>query len=340
MTPAQPGQPPSPLHDAARWLAVHDQIAALDPDGPPFLSILRPPQEIGSRARGFPPPLPELGEGDQGGEGRPRLVGLLPGSFDPLTRAHAALARAALGAPPTTALGRATAPPAQSRIQNRRSKIRYPDALDLLLLTLTRRTVDKEDAHVASLEDRALLLQHWAQSQRPAALSARLGVALCNRGLYVEQAQAARRLFPTPTHLVFIVGYDKLVQILDPRYYDHRDAALNQLFALASLWVAPRGEGDSQAMTALLAHRENRNYARRIHLLDLPLAFARLSATGARAALHAGRLPRRLLPAATLRFIRDTGTYRPSRNSELSRLGGTMARALPPLPALGEGVRG
>ena len=37
-----------------------------------------------------------------------------------------------------------------------------------------------------------------------------------------------------------IYGYDKVVQIFDPRYYDDRDAALDRLFALSSLLVAPR----------------------------------------------------------------------------------------------------
>ena len=309
----------------ARRLALHRQIASLDPEGSPELRLLPPLQDV---ARGLVPrqagradaPSPLPAEAEQGGRGpssptihpSPSLIALLPGSFDPFTRAHAALARAALETPPRP-------------IQHPTSNVQ--DRPDLLLLTLTQRTVDKEDTHVASLEDRALLLQHWAQSQRPSALSRRLCVGLCNRGLYLEQAQAARHLFPPPAQLVFVVGYDKLIQILDPRYYDRRDAALAELFTLSSLWVAPRGAGDAQAVANLLALPENRRHASAIHLLAVPRAFAHLSATAVRAALQTGRLPRSLLPATTLRFIRDTGTYLPKPGSAIK--GATPARGAP-----------
>ena len=43
-------------------------------------------------------------------------------------------------------------------------------------------------------------------------------------------------VLPT-AELTLLVGYDKVVQILDPKYYDDRDAALHELFALARLLV-------------------------------------------------------------------------------------------------------
>src|SRR4051812_28702439 len=82
-------------------------------------------------------------------------VGVLPGSFDPLTTAHVALAAAALRHGP----------------------------LDSISYLLSVHTVDKVDRDVAALPDRALLLlRHVAR--RP-----RQGVAVAHRGLYVEEAE-------------------------------------------------------------------------------------------------------------------------------------------------------
>ena len=83
-------------------------------------------------------------------------VGVLCGSFDPLTRAHVVLAQLA----------------------------RERFHLDQVFFTLAKVTVDKEQVSGLSLEDRLFLLSLLVQRREG------LGVALVNRGLYVEQAQA------------------------------------------------------------------------------------------------------------------------------------------------------
>jgi nicotinate-nucleotide adenylyltransferase len=236
--------------DAA--LAVAARLAGLDPAGPPTARLLQAPRAgLGAR------------------------VGVLPGSFDPLTAAHAALARAAL----------------------------RHGGLSSLLFLLNVYVVDKADTAQAALADRALvLLRHVAR--RP-----RCGVAVCNRGLYVEEAEALAPLVPAGAELWFVVGHDKIEQIFDPRYYADRDAALDRLFALAGLLVAPRGRAGRAALTALLARPENARYRGRVRPLPLPRAYREESATALRAALAAGADVRRRLAPAAAAFVAATGCY-------------------------------
>ncbi|HLY31199.1 MAG TPA: hypothetical protein VKQ36_09220, partial [Ktedonobacterales bacterium] len=158
---------------------------------------------------------------------RERRVGLLAGSYNPLTVAHVALAEAA----------------------------RHAARLDTLVWGVAAVTVDKEQVERASLPARLAQLQAYlACSHSPAAGDA---LVIFNHGLYVEQAQALRRLLAAEAELTIIVGFDKIVQILDPRYYENREQALARLFALARLLVAPRADQSEAALAALLAQPAN-----------------------------------------------------------------------------------
>ena len=55
---------------------------------------------------------------------------------------------------------------------------------------------------------------------------------------------------PALERLVFLVGFDKIVQIFDPRYYDDREDALRQLFSVASFAVAPAGGPAVRSLTS------------------------------------------------------------------------------------------
>ena len=177
-----------------------------------------------------------------------RRVAILPGSFNPLHQGHAALAAAALAT----------------------------NAATEVWLGLARVTVDKEQIAGTLLEDRLVALRHFVQDQP------RYGVLLFNRGLYVDQALAAHARWPDLDTLLFLVGYDKIVQIFDPRYYDDHDAALRELFRLASFLVAPRDDTTADDLAALLSRPENRPFAARVRSLPLPSAVAAVSSTGLR----------------------------------------------------------
>lgn len=198
-----------------------------------------------------------------------RRLGVLAASFNPLTRAHIELARAAL------------------------------DEVDAVLYALSVRIVDKEYVSGMALEDRALLFDLLE-----------LPLALLNRGLYVEQAEAIHRHVPGVI-LSFIVGFDKIVQIFDPRYYQDRDAALERLFHLSRFLVAPRGNAGAEELAALLAAPENRRFAEYVRYLQVPQQIAMDSSSDIRAAVATGsRLPQ-IVPPLVDEFILATRCYAP-----------------------------
>ena len=204
----------------------------------------------------------------------PPTLAILAGSFDPLTNAHLALARAA----------------------------REVGGCDAVYLALSRQTVDKEARVRPSDTDRALLLRQVA-SREPG-----LGVILFNRGLYAEQAVAARAAFPE-AEIRFIVGFDKARQIFDPRYYADRDAALRQLFSRVSLLVAPRADAGPEALAALLDRPENAPFRGRVGALPFDPAWATDSATVVREAARAGEPFAALVPPETVAFVTALAPY-------------------------------
>jgi nicotinic acid mononucleotide adenylyltransferase len=246
-------------------------------------------------------------------------VGVFAGSFNPLTRAHVALANAA----------------------------RRAAGLDALIWTCAAASVDKEQVERAALVDRLAQMSAFVAGRRREAL------ALLNRGLYVDEARTIRALLAPSAELTLIVGYDKIVQIFDPKYYADRDAALRALFSLARLLVAPReGEG-AEALAALLAQPENRPFARHVRYLDVPAGYAHDSSTEARA-LAAETSPdiaalTRLVPPSGLALALHTGAYRHTAPADdapytvrarwldaLATVPPTTARNLPPLSTLVE----
>ena len=183
---------------------------------------------------------------------------VIAGSFNPATNAHLSLCHGALQ---------------QAHI-------------DVVWLLLAIHTVDKEEITGAGLEDRLCMLEMLVAA-RP-----NVGIVLCNRGLYVEQATALRNtLVPAGRELVFAVGYDKIQQILDPRYYADREASLDQLFSLSRFLVAERGAHGAEDLGSLLDQEANRTYRQRITALTTLPAYhdPALSSTGVRAANAQGR---------------------------------------------------
>lgn len=248
-----------------------------------------------------------------------RHVGVFAGSFNPLTRAHVALANAA----------------------------RRAAGLDTLIWACAAASVDKERVERAALVDRLAQMRAVVTGRRREAL------VLLNRGLYVDESRTIRALLAPSAELTLIVGYDKIVQIFDPRYYADRDAALRALFSLARLLVAPRAGEGAESLAVLLAQPENRPLAAHVRYLDVPAGYARDSSTEARA-LAAETPPdltalSRLVPPAGLALALHTGAYRPAEPADddpytirarwldaLATLPQATARILPPLATLVE----
>jgi nicotinic acid mononucleotide adenylyltransferase len=139
----------------------------------------------------------------------------------------------------------------------------------------------------------------------------RFAVILTSRGLYVDQALAVQRAF-APRDLAFVVGFDKIVQIFDPRYYDDREEALCRLFELARFQVAPRDGTGTAELAALLARPENQPYAARVAWLPLDALAEReqrLSSTLVRQLLAEGQDVSWAVPEAVARYIKQTDCY-------------------------------
>ncbi len=219
---------------------------------------------------------------------------LLPGAFNPPTIAHLALAEAALQASESNAL----------------------------YFVVSTATINKEHMERAALLDRLLLLELLAQRL------GFLGVLVTNRGLYVEQAEAAYSLFGTnlgaravrgSRELRFVIGFDKIVQIFDPRYYTDREAALQRLFTLAHLLVAPRASHEASDVATLMQQPENQQFQPYVHLLPLPADFRDIASSQVRAALQQPpasgtsaalmALLRAWLPPEVILFCEETGCY-------------------------------
>lgn len=217
--------------------------------------------------------------------GSPRPLGeiiVFPGSFNPPTTAHLALLeqaeRFAREQPATT-------------------------GEVYLYAAVSKRITDKENVDRPLLIDRIVLIERVVRNHL-----ARAGVMLFNRGLYVEQAGAVHATFPDVKRLFFLIGFDKIVQILDPRYYSDRDTALRELFGLAELLVAPRGQDGPDALESLLAKSENQPFRAHIHALPFDPTYRGVSSTRIR------ERPDRYAedePPEVRQFIRETHAYEP-----------------------------
>ncbi|MGH2461693.1 MAG: hypothetical protein ACRDIY_22805 [Chloroflexota bacterium] len=240
-----------PFHDVARLVRLRALLKDADP--------ARSPRAIRI-----------AGPADQ----KPARLALLPGSFNPLTNAHLALASLATGS------GR----------------------VDQAWYVLASRTVDKERVEGASLADRLVCLSEAVRRR------SRQGVLLVNRGLYVDQAELVREAMPFVDDLWLVVGYDKIVQIFDRRYYRDREAALGRLFARASFLVSSRAPASPGDLEAFLDQPENRDYRAKVVELGLAPRYQRMSSTRVRRGALEGQ-PSTDVPPVVQRFIEETGAY-------------------------------
>lgn len=209
---------------------------------------------------------------------------VFPGSFNPPTTAHLALLEQAQ----------------QFAHLHASSEGRHRV---LLYAAMSKLTVDKEHVERPLMLDRILLLSKLVRRRLSHA-----GIMLFNRGLYVEEAQAVRSCFPKVKRLYFLIGFDKVVQILDPHYYQDRDAALHDLFAQAELLVAPRGEFGKDALTELLHKSKNQPFARYIHALPFSDAYRNISSSRIRQGLDEDPED---IPQEVRRFMQKTRAYAP-----------------------------
>ncbi len=208
-----------------------------------------------------PPRLVFVRRAPQGIAGRSGTLLCLSASFNPLTVAHAWLIQAA-------------------------SRLTPPDEV---LLLLAKANVDKAVVGFP-LERRLRLLVHFAES-RPT-----LSVAACSHGRFVDKAEAIRPHYPEGTRLAFIVGFDTLVRLFDPKYYTDPETSLATLFRTSEFIAANRAPDPPEAVTTFLARSDVAPFAHRIQTIQLPPDIAAISATEVRARLARGKPVTNLVP--------------------------------------------
>jgi len=172
-----------------------------------------------------------------------------------------------------------------------------------LYAAFSKVTVNKEHLERPLLRDRILLLQRLLRRRLP-----HTGILLFNRGLYVEQARAIRHSFPAVKRILFLMGYDKIVQIFDPRYYQDRDVELEDLFREAQVLVAPRGDGDEADLRLLLAKQENRRFAHYVHAIAFSPRYRNISSTSIRQNINSHE---QAIPHEVRLFMQKTRAYSP-----------------------------
>jgi nicotinic acid mononucleotide adenylyltransferase len=202
---------------------------------------------------------------------------VFPGSFNPPTMAHIALLK-------------------QARAFGVHESM-------TLYAAFSKRTVDKEAVERPLLLDRIVLLDDILHKRLPHA-----GILLFNRGLYVEQAEAIHHSFLRVQRILFLLGFDKIVQILDPHYYQDRDASLFELFKRAELLVAPRGNAGEKELAELLHQPQNQRFAHFIHLLPFNATYRNVSSTSVR---QGARGSVSEVPQEVRLFMRETRAYAP-----------------------------
>lgn len=227
------------------------------------------------RAMTFDPLLQELREAPQpvlrlrtGPGPDPPVVALLSGSFDPLTVGHAELAQAALG------------------------------HADLVLLVYSVSTLPKEGEPpepLLSEDERLAVLEAFCEA-RPG-----IEPALCSHGLIAEQVEAAVARFPA-SDLVLVMGSDKVRQLLDPKWYENRELALEPLFSRATVLYAER-TGEQGMVERLLGRPENVSWRHRFHRLEVAPDAASISSRMVRQQLASGNDVGQLVPAESMALL-------------------------------------
>jgi nicotinic acid mononucleotide adenylyltransferase len=134
---------------------------------------------------------------------RTATAGLLAGTFNPFTRAHAALAVAG-----------------------------HRAGCGLVVLAMAPVSLAKETLERAHPVDRLDWVAAWARRHPWAA------VAVASHPLLVDMAEALGRV--TGGEVALLLGTDKAAQLVDPRWYDDPAAAIERLDRAATLLVAER----------------------------------------------------------------------------------------------------
>ncbi|MDE2999960.1 MAG: hypothetical protein OXU79_12865 [Gemmatimonadota bacterium] len=171
------------------------------------------------------------------------------------------------------------------------------------LLMLSHANVDKA-VYGASLPQRLAMLDYYAKP------FPNVSVVGCSHARFVDKAIALRPLYPESTGLYFVVGYDTLLRIFDPRYYSNFEDELAALFDCACVIAANRDDIDAEAMRKLVKGPEFAAFSDRIRFIGLDRAHSRISSTQVRALRKRGAAVGHLVPTRIAEAMDALDLYR------------------------------
>ncbi|MDP6998335.1 MAG: nicotinate-nicotinamide nucleotide adenylyltransferase [Candidatus Poribacteria bacterium] len=193
-------------------------------------------------------------------------VGIFSSSFNPMTVAHTKLIELA-----------------QRTFQ-----------LDEIVLLLAKNNVDK-GVFGFSLVERLLMMRVYAKSFD------NYSVVVSSHGRFIDKIEALKRELPPTTQFSFIVGYDTLIRIFEPKYYDDLRSALNELFGQCRLIVANRSSFDDQSITDFLGNWPE--FATEIDLVALDDFYKEISSSEIRRRLENRQSIDHLVPKEIETFL-------------------------------------
>lgn len=198
-----------------------------------------------------------------------KKLGIFSGSFNPLTIAHIRLVEEACK--------------------------QYH--LDEILLLLAKSNVDK-DVYGLPLAGRMLILKLYAETQP------NISIGVSSHGRYIDKVSALKLIYPTQTDFTFIVGYDTLVRIFDPKYYQNLHEELQHLFSQCRFIAANREEADINAIQQFLSRTSIQAYRQHVDYLLLPDDYAEISSSDVRRRIEDGERISHLVPPIVAEFLR------------------------------------
>jgi nicotinamide-nucleotide adenylyltransferase len=207
------------------------------------------------------------------GGGSPSKVAVLSASFNPPTLAHLRMAEIA------------------------HEDLGHPE----VVLELAIANVDKGITG-APLHERLMMMRAIA-APRPW-----MSAAIATHGRFLDKMTALREHFPS-AEVCFVVGYDTLARVFDPKYYADRAVELRALFDQTSFACANReGSGDG-ALAALLRAPANAMYAGGVRPMALDAYHAGLSSTAVRASLASGEGTSEGVPEEVVAYLAERPLY-------------------------------
>ena len=204
-------------------------------------------------------------------------VAVLPSAFNPPTRAHQGLLEVAGEAAGSSAVA----------------------------ALLTTNNVDKS-LFGAPLAHRVGML--LALSAAGPALRPPVAVLASNAARIADQGAALMALYPD-VEFDFVVGFDTLVRLFEPRYYEDMDDSLRRFFDRHRVVATNRAEATADSIRDFLAEGVAARYADRVIVAELDRERAGMSSTAAREAVAGGlTLPEALAPSVH-EYIARHGLY-------------------------------